>query len=83
LEKKKLKEVVDEVPGLSDDDKKKMKKYTEEITKFSCYTECVGGMDYFTAVSKWTTAYKEKKDAFGTQILKRGFDEYPYVEIPN
>lgn len=80
---KKLKEIVDKVPSLSDDDKKKMKEYTEEITRFTCFTECTSGMEYHKAVEVWTTKYNERENEFHNRLLKQGFNEYPHVNIPN
>ncbi|MCE8163469.1 MAG: hypothetical protein I3274_04590 [Candidatus Moeniiplasma glomeromycotorum] len=78
-----LKAVVEKVPGISNDEKKDLKDYADEITKFINYTELVDGKGYWEAVSKWSLDTGQKGDEFKKNLMKQGFNEYPYVNIPN
>ncbi|CAG8771259.1 31216_t:CDS:2, partial [Racocetra persica] len=58
-----LKKIVEKVPGIGDNEKKRLKKYAEEITKFIFYTESSHGLSYSEFFDKNKKALVDERKA--------------------
>ena len=80
----KLKGAIESRNDINANDKKKLKEYAEEITRFIYFKESTCEDNINNIIDYSTEHYNEKDEEYRKKVLKLDHEKnFPYVEIPN